>query len=127
MACSHVGDCPLFPKLQASLASWRTHYCDSAGGWQACARYRESLAGRPVPLGLLPNGKLVQVLDQPVPVPRPAMVASAPEPAASAEALSGRARRGERPARVAATLGAGTEPTPLMWWARLFAMLRRSA
>lgn len=58
MACPHAPGCPLFPYLNASLGAWRVSYCDSANGWRGCARYILSGQGRPVPLALLPNGKM---------------------------------------------------------------------
>lgn len=62
MACTHTNDCPLFPKLHASLAAWRTHYCDTETEWMSCARYQRSMLGEPVPVALLPNGKIVGML-----------------------------------------------------------------
>ncbi len=59
MACSHIVDCPLFPKLHASLAAWREFYCDTDAEWKTCARYERTLRGQAVPLALLPNGKIV--------------------------------------------------------------------
>jgi len=59
MACSHIADCPLFPKLHASLAAWRDAYCDTEAEWKTCARYDRALRGEAVPLALLPNGKIV--------------------------------------------------------------------
>jgi hypothetical protein len=56
VSCSHAQECPLFPLLNASLRSWRDHYCDSDAGWNNCARYNLSLTGRRVPITLLPNG-----------------------------------------------------------------------
>ena len=58
MGCTHIDHCPLFPYLNASLAGWRDAYCDSSAGWRDCARFKLSRAGQPVPLALLPNGKL---------------------------------------------------------------------
>jgi hypothetical protein len=60
-----MADCPLFPNLKSSLSGWRTHYCDTDDAWLSCARYTRSLAGKPVPVALLPNGKLAQILDTP--------------------------------------------------------------
>jgi len=62
MACTHTTDCPLFPKLHASLAAWRTHYCDTETEWMSCARYQRSMLGEAVPVALLPNGKIVGML-----------------------------------------------------------------
>jgi hypothetical protein len=61
MACSHAGTCPLFPRLNHSLQGWKTAFCDSDEASLECARFKLSLTGSPVPLGLLPNGKLVSI------------------------------------------------------------------
>src|SRR5664279_720416 len=58
MGCTHIDHCPLFPYLNASLAGWRDAYCDSSVGWQDCERFKLSRTGQPVPLALLPNGRL---------------------------------------------------------------------
>ncbi len=58
MACPHASGCPLFPYLNASLGAWRVSYCDSADGWRGCARFVLSGQGKPVPLALLPNGRM---------------------------------------------------------------------
>lgn len=62
MGCTHSSNCPLFPKLHASLAAWRTHYCDTESEWMSCARYQRSMLGEAVPVALLPNGKIVGML-----------------------------------------------------------------
>lgn len=59
MACTHTADCPLFPKLHASLEAWRQNYCDTETRWTSCARYERALRGEPVPIALLPNGKII--------------------------------------------------------------------
>ncbi len=58
MGCPHASACPLFPYLNASLGAWRVSYCDSANGWRGCARFILAGQGKPVPLALLPNGRL---------------------------------------------------------------------
>lgn len=63
MACTHSANCPLHPYLRGTLEAWRTNYCDTAGEFVTCARFQQSTAGNPVPLALLPNGKMVQALD----------------------------------------------------------------
>lgn len=63
MSCSHATTCPLFPHLHSSLAGWKRTYCDSNDGWHNCARYEKSLTGETVPLSLLPNGKMVQIME----------------------------------------------------------------
>jgi hypothetical protein len=62
VGCTHAEGCPLFPLLRASLRSWRDHYCDSEDRWRSCARYQQAVAGRLVPISLLPNGKEVEHL-----------------------------------------------------------------
>lgn len=62
MACSHASSCPLFPKLNASLESWRISYCDTDSNWENCERFRQSRAGKPVPIGLLPSGFLAHAI-----------------------------------------------------------------
>lgn len=59
MGCTHAATCPLHPHLSESLAAWREHYCNADTAWADCARYKKSLRGEPIPLALLPNGKLV--------------------------------------------------------------------
>jgi hypothetical protein len=115
MACAQIADCPLFPNLKSSLAGWRTHYCDADEAWLNCARYTRRLAGKPVPVALLPNGKLAQILLDPggvTAVARRGTAAGAPDAAglASASCAAGAARAGrsgsvvlaERPAVAAA-------------------------
>jgi hypothetical protein len=128
VSCTHASTCPLFPLLNASLASWRESYCDDAVAWQDCARYKRSIKGRPVPLALLPNGKIpvsslpgdtsgtahlladdgsVATLSAPRPAPaaEPAPVA-APAAQESPEPRQGRGRH-EDP------------DVPRSWWQRL--------
>lgn len=62
MACSHASSCPLFPKLNTSLESWKISYCDTEDNWRRCERHRLSSAGKPVPLGMLPNGFLAHAI-----------------------------------------------------------------
>ncbi len=62
MACTHAETCPLFPKLGASLGAWRVNFCDTESEWHNCARYQKILTGKPVPLALLPNGKMVAAI-----------------------------------------------------------------
>lgn len=115
MACTHVGDCPLFPKLNASLSGWRTHYCDTDDAWTECARYTRGLEGKPVPLALLPNGKMAQVLEpgRMAAVTPYAAQEAAPDTAAVAVAdpAPARADSGGRPS----------------WWTRVLAFFRRSS
>lgn len=55
--CSHIPTCELFPRfgLRSALKVWQTFYCE--GSYEACARYRQALTGKPVPPNLLPNGR----------------------------------------------------------------------
>jgi hypothetical protein len=59
--CQHATTCPLFPRLHHSLTGWKTAFCDSEEASHGCARFQLSLTGKPVPLGLLPNGKVVSM------------------------------------------------------------------
>lgn len=60
MACSHTSNCQLYAQFaaDASLKLWKQHYCE--GIYDQCARYKLALEGKPVPLTLLPNGKMVE-------------------------------------------------------------------
>ncbi len=62
VGCPHIEGCPLFPLLNGSIRGWRSYYCDNEVGWRTCARYEEAIAGRPVPITLLPNGAKAQHL-----------------------------------------------------------------
>ncbi len=55
--CSHITTCELFPKfaVRGSLQVWITFYCQAS--FERCERYKLSLANRPVPVNLLPNGR----------------------------------------------------------------------
>lgn len=57
--CPHLEACKLYPlfKLQASLKTWQIRYCEA--DYTACQRYQVAKRGEPVPLQLLPNGKLL--------------------------------------------------------------------
>lgn len=60
MTCSHSDSCDLYVQfaMEPSLKLWKQHFCD--GQFERCARFQVALSGRPVPLGLLPNGKELQ-------------------------------------------------------------------
>lgn len=60
MACSHSSSCQLYAQFaaDASLKLWKQHYCEKS--FDQCARYKLALEGKPVPLMLLPNGKVVE-------------------------------------------------------------------
>jgi hypothetical protein len=102
MACTHKESCALFPviSLSSALKIWQTFYCE--GRYATCERYKLSLAGQPVAASLLPNGKMLDVGNNPRPAvesrpgapnthgapaqsePAPA---AAPVPAAAAEQI----------------------------------------
>ena len=60
MTCSHNTTCPLFAQfaMEPSLKVWQQHYCE--GEYKKCVRFQSSLQGKPVPITLLPNGKVLQ-------------------------------------------------------------------
>lgn len=60
MSCSHIKGCELFVQfaMNPALDLWKQHYCE--GEFARCVRYRMSNSGRPVPLTLLPNGRMVR-------------------------------------------------------------------
>jgi hypothetical protein len=76
-ACSHTGNCSLFPMISvnSALKVWRTFYCE--GKWHECARYKRSLEGKPVPSNLLPNGKLLDLTTSELKSPSPTTEAPA--------------------------------------------------
>lgn len=59
MICPHAAHCPLYEqfRLPGVLAVWKTVYCE--GNFETCERYKLSSRAKPVPLLLLPNGKLL--------------------------------------------------------------------
>lgn len=59
MSCSHKDACPMYVefKLKTVLKFWQKSYCD--GDFARCERYQLSLEGKPVPINLLPNGKVM--------------------------------------------------------------------
>lgn len=59
MSCSHAASCPLFAQfaMEPSLKVWKQHFCE--GAYTTCVRYQHSLQGKPVPITLLPNGKVL--------------------------------------------------------------------
>ncbi|MEZ5235050.1 MAG: hypothetical protein R2755_29175 [Acidimicrobiales bacterium] len=113
MACSHRADCPLFPNLNSSLSGWRTHYCDTEEAWLNCARYTRSLAGKPVPVALLPNGKMAQILEP----------GASATPAARRAASSGnKAVAGGRTGSVLLADRPAEQAPRRSWFARLFGL-----
>ena len=59
--CTLATSCGLFLrfKLKSSLSVWMKNYCE--GPYERCARHQASVARRPVPDLLLPNGKELQI------------------------------------------------------------------
>ena len=59
MTCSNHASCQLFPQfaMDPSLKIWQQHFCE--GKYKSCVRYQNSVEGKPVPLTLLPNGKVL--------------------------------------------------------------------
>ncbi len=59
--CARMSGCPLFKQfsLKASLVVWTGRYCE--GDFARCARLQLATAGKPVPLNLLPNGRMLEV------------------------------------------------------------------
>lgn len=60
-ACERVATCSLFAQfaMRSSLDVWKTYYCE--GDFARCERWKLVKAGRPVPLNLLPNGRMLEV------------------------------------------------------------------
>jgi len=60
-ACARVGACPLFKQfaMKSSLRVWQAYYCE--GDWSRCQRWKLVAAGMPVPMNLLPNGRMLEV------------------------------------------------------------------
>lgn len=59
--CPRIASCPLFQVFttKTGLAVWKTFYCE--GSFERCARWNLVSEGKPVPMNLLPNGKLLHV------------------------------------------------------------------
>ncbi len=60
-SCPRITTCPLFKQfsIKSSLAVWKTYYCE--GEFGRCERWKLVAANQQVPLGLLPNGKYLDV------------------------------------------------------------------
>jgi len=54
-------------QLQATLRTWQIRYCEA--DYVACERYRVAKNGEPVPLQLLPNGRMLPVPSKKPPAP----------------------------------------------------------
>lgn len=122
MGCTHVPDCPLFPKLNASLRGWRDAYCDSDTAWRDCARYQQSNMGRPVPLTLLPNGRLAHTITR-----SRATAAASPSRFAPASPLLPAARGSESPFEREPVEPQPSEDGPSEGGTRVAAPVRRPA
>jgi hypothetical protein len=59
MACPHTENCPLYAQFSQDslLKYWKTSYCHA--DYNRCARYQLSKKGEPVPLQLLPSGRMM--------------------------------------------------------------------
>jgi hypothetical protein len=64
-SCSDIPSCELFPKfaLSGALKIWHACYCH--GRFTHCARYRRAAEGRPVPMSLLPDGRVIDLRVRP--------------------------------------------------------------
>jgi hypothetical protein len=58
-SCERIASCPLFKQfsIKATLVVWTTRYCE--GDSSRCERLKLVREGKPVPLNLLPNGKML--------------------------------------------------------------------
>lgn len=90
MACTHKDSCALFPviSLNSALQIWQTFYCD--GKHETCQRFQRSAQGQKVPANLLPNGKLLDLVEgirpavQANPTSQPADIKQTATPSATA-------------------------------------------
>ena len=115
MGCTHTADCPLFPKLNATLYTWRESYCDTEAEWKSCARFKRSAAGQRVPLALLPNGYLARALQATPAKPQPKETAVRVGGAATATATA-----------TDATGASASAKQHRGFWARLFGRRRNA-
>ena len=62
MPCNHIESCELFTQfaLNPALRLWQESFCQ--GEFTRCKRFQNSQKGLPIPLTLLPNGKILSVL-----------------------------------------------------------------
>ena len=62
MPCMQYKTCPLFIYFSAHpiLNLWRINYCDKSDNTH-CIRYKNTAAGIPNPISLLPNGKQIEL------------------------------------------------------------------
>lgn len=59
MSCSHIKSCELFVQfaLNPALDVWKEYYCEA--DYKKCVRFQNALKNQPIPLTLLPNGRMV--------------------------------------------------------------------
>jgi hypothetical protein len=64
-ACPHTHACRLARTISAkeALRVWESFYC--GGAYHRCERFKLLTAGAVVPDGLLPNGRLLEPVDEP--------------------------------------------------------------
>jgi hypothetical protein len=64
-ACPLEAECPMYDlfKLAGMQGLWQALYCH--GTYQRCERFQASVAGRPVPPHLLPDGKFLKLNKRP--------------------------------------------------------------
>ncbi len=62
--CEFVVTCPIFALFYSVLMDefWITHYCRRGG--EGCERRRLKIAGKKVPITLLPNGTHLESLEE---------------------------------------------------------------
>lgn len=60
--CNRIESCELFPLINRPgfLRVWQINYCES--DFARCERYKQSNAGRAVPVTMLPNGENLAAL-----------------------------------------------------------------
>ena len=60
MSCPHATGCELYSQflIESTLKVWKIMYCEASRHTQ-CARYKLVEEGKPVPLKLLPSGKVL--------------------------------------------------------------------
>lgn len=60
-SCPLAASCGLPAALtRVALLLWQRAYCDRAGGFETCARFRTASIGQPVPEELLPSGAVAR-------------------------------------------------------------------
>ena len=79
MECYRTSNCPMYSlfNLKATMGVWKALHCE--GPFADCERLKLFEAGKPVPVNLLPNGKLLEM--------PPATSAAGSDPVDNAQAL----------------------------------------